>query len=130
MSGSLSDAGNRIRRSERSRIRSEQGESVATQLRAARRAQHPASHDLSRASCEQEAAGRRDVSVGDRIADLVLERRSRWPWFVGFTLGLACMLAFCFACGVLFWKGVGIWGVDMPVAWGYAIANFDAPDAH
>jgi Ni/Fe-hydrogenase subunit HybB-like protein len=64
------------------------------------------------------------VSVGDRIADLVLERRSRWPWFVGFTLGLAFMLAFCFACGVLFWKGVGIWGVDMPVAWGYAIANF------
>ncbi|HKU16075.1 MAG TPA: NrfD/PsrC family molybdoenzyme membrane anchor subunit [Steroidobacteraceae bacterium] len=64
------------------------------------------------------------ASVSDRIADLVLKRRSRWPWFLGFTLALLCMLAFCVACAVLFWKGPGIWGVNIPVAWGYAIGNF------
>jgi molybdopterin-containing oxidoreductase family membrane subunit len=64
------------------------------------------------------------ATVGDRIADLVLRRRSRWPWFVGFTIGLLCMLMFCFACGVLFVKGPGIWGVNIPVAWGFAIGNF------
>ena len=26
--------------------------------------------------------------------------------------------------GYLFAKGVGIWGVNIPVAWGFAIANF------
>src|SRR5437868_5915657 len=64
------------------------------------------------------------ASVSDRIADLVLRRRSRWPWFLGFSLALAGSFVFFFACGVLFWKGPGIWGIDIPVAWGYAIANF------
>ena len=68
--------------------------------------------------------GRAYANISDRISDLVLKRPSRWPRFVSFTLALLCMLAFCFACGVLFWKGPGIWGVNMPVAWGYAIANF------
>jgi molybdopterin-containing oxidoreductase family membrane subunit len=64
------------------------------------------------------------ATVSDRIADLVLRRRSRWPYFIGFTLALLCMLVFFFACGVLFWKGPGIWGINIPVAWGYAIGNF------
>src|SRR6201988_1649275 len=29
-----------------------------------------------------------------------------------------------FAVGVLFLKGVGIWGVNAPVGWGFAIVNF------
>ncbi|HEY7641523.1 MAG TPA: NrfD/PsrC family molybdoenzyme membrane anchor subunit [Steroidobacteraceae bacterium] len=64
------------------------------------------------------------ATVSDRIADLVLKRPSRWPWFVGFTLALLCSFAFFFACGWLFWKGPGIWGINIPVAWGYAISNF------
>jgi molybdopterin-containing oxidoreductase family membrane subunit len=64
------------------------------------------------------------ATVSDRIADLVLRRRSRWPWFLGFTLALVATLIFFFACAVLFWKGPGIWGIDIPVAWGYAIGNF------
>jgi len=69
-------------------------------------------------------AGVAYATVSDRIADMVLRRRSRWPWLVGFTLALACMFAFFFACIVLFIKGPGIWGVNIPVAWGYAIGNF------
>jgi molybdopterin-containing oxidoreductase family membrane subunit len=43
---------------------------------------------------------------------------------VGFSLAFFCMLAFFYACGYLFRLGPGIWGVDIPVAWGYAIGNF------
>jgi len=64
------------------------------------------------------------ASVTDKIAAIVLERRSRWPWFVGFGLAFVCMSAFFVACGFLFILGPGIWGIDIPVAWGYAIGNF------
>lgn len=64
------------------------------------------------------------ASITDKIAALVLERRSRWPWFLGFGFALLWMLAFFFACGYLFKLGPGIWGVNIPVAWGYAIGNF------
>ena len=29
-----------------------------------------------------------------------------------------------FAIGYLFMKGVGIWGVTIPIGWGFAIVNF------
>jgi len=64
------------------------------------------------------------ASITDKIADLVLVRRSRWPWFLGFSFALLWMLAFFLACGYLLKVGPGIWGVNIPVAWGYAIGNF------
>jgi Ni/Fe-hydrogenase subunit HybB-like protein len=64
------------------------------------------------------------ASITDKIANIVLTRRSRWPWVLTFSIALLWMLAFFLACGVLFLLGPGIWGVDIPVAWGYAIGNF------
>ncbi len=64
------------------------------------------------------------ASISDKIAAIVLERPSRWPWFLGFGFAFLWTLAFFFACGYLFTFGPGIWGIDIPVAWGYAIGNF------
>src|SRR4051812_32951805 len=64
------------------------------------------------------------ATITDKISDLVLKRPSRWPWFVGFSFAFLWMLAFFVACGYLFELGPGIWGVNIPVAWGYAISNF------
>jgi Ni/Fe-hydrogenase subunit HybB-like protein len=64
------------------------------------------------------------ASITDKIANIVLTRPSRWPWVLGFGFALLWMLAFFFACGWLFRFGPGIWGVNIPVAWGYAISNF------
>jgi Ni/Fe-hydrogenase subunit HybB-like protein len=69
-------------------------------------------------------AGYSYANVSDRIADIVLRRKSRWPWFLGLSFALLLMLAFFVACGVLFRYGPGIWGINMPVSWGFAIANF------
>ncbi|HET8747032.1 MAG TPA: NrfD/PsrC family molybdoenzyme membrane anchor subunit, partial [Ramlibacter sp.] len=63
------------------------------------------------------------ASVSDKIADLVLTRPVRWPWLVAFFGTLAGTLVFVAAIGWLFLRGIGIWGVDIPVAWGFAIAN-------
>lgn len=64
------------------------------------------------------------ASVSDKIAGLVLERPVRWPWLSAFLLTFAGMAIFIGGTAWLFVKGVGIWGVDIPVAWGFAIGNF------
>src|SRR5438128_12152644 len=45
-------------------------------------------------------------------------------WLFGF--GVACMLVMLllYAITYLFVEGIGIWGVNVPVAWGFAIINF------
>jgi Ni/Fe-hydrogenase subunit HybB-like protein len=64
------------------------------------------------------------ASVSDKISDLVLTRPVRWPWMTAFLFTFAGTLIFMGATAYLFAKGVGIWGVDIPVAWGFAIGNF------
>jgi molybdopterin-containing oxidoreductase family membrane subunit len=64
------------------------------------------------------------ASVTDKISDIVLSRRTRWPWLALFAIGLAGTMAFFGAIAWLFSEGIGIWGVNIPVAWGFAIANF------
>jgi Ni/Fe-hydrogenase subunit HybB-like protein len=64
------------------------------------------------------------ASVSDKIADLVLTRPVRWPWMTAFLCTFAGTLIFMGATAYLFAKGIGIWGVNIPVAWGYAIGNF------
>jgi molybdopterin-containing oxidoreductase family membrane subunit len=68
-------------------------------------------------------AGWRYASISDRIADSVLTRPVRWPWLLAFAGTFAGLLVYLGAIAYLFWLGPGIWGVNIPVAWGFAIAN-------
>jgi Ni/Fe-hydrogenase subunit HybB-like protein len=63
------------------------------------------------------------ASIGDKIADLVLTRPVRWPWLLAFFGTLAGTLIFVGSMAYLFTTGIGVWGVNIPVAWGFAIAN-------
>src|SRR5512146_444880 len=63
-------------------------------------------------------------SVTDQIATVVLTRKTPMFWFAGITVGLVLLFFFLWSVALLFAKGVGIWGVMIPVAWGFAIANF------
>ncbi|HTH43683.1 MAG TPA: NrfD/PsrC family molybdoenzyme membrane anchor subunit [Oxalicibacterium sp.] len=69
-------------------------------------------------------AGWSYASVSDKIADQVLNNPSGRLWMVAFLLSLVGVLVFFAATAWLFVKGVGIWGVNIPVAWGFAIGNF------
>ena len=64
------------------------------------------------------------ASVSDKISDIVLRRPTHWIWGAGFAATFLLTLAFFGAIGYLFVRGIGIWGVNIPVAWGFAIANF------
>jgi molybdopterin-containing oxidoreductase family membrane subunit len=63
-------------------------------------------------------------SVTDKIASIVLTPGVRRGWLVGFLIACSLVLLMMIAVTVLFVKGVGIWGVNIPVAWAFAITNF------
>jgi Ni/Fe-hydrogenase subunit HybB-like protein len=64
------------------------------------------------------------ASITDKISDIVLRRPVHWIWAAGFAVAGALSVGFFGLMGWLFLEGVGIWGVNIPVAWGFAIGNF------
>ena len=63
-------------------------------------------------------------SVSAQIGDIPLKHPRQKLWLVGFTLVFSLFLLFCAAVGYLLYRGVGIWGINIPVAWAFAIVNF------
>ena len=64
------------------------------------------------------------ATISDKISDIVLTRPTHWGFHVGLVLCTLLTLLFIIAMAYLFKTGVGIWGVDIPVAWAFAITNF------
>jgi molybdopterin-containing oxidoreductase family membrane subunit len=64
------------------------------------------------------------ATVTDKIASIVLSGRTPRGWIVGFAISFAMLIVLLYAVIYLFAVGVGIWGVNIPVAWGFAIINF------
>lgn len=54
----------------------------------------------------------------------VTESKTPRMWYLTFSLVFSLALLFVGSIGYLFFKGVGIWGLQIPVGWGYAITNF------
>jgi molybdopterin-containing oxidoreductase family membrane subunit len=69
------------------------------------------------------APGYTPATVTDKISSVVLEKTPRW-WWPAFAAAFVVLMGFLYALAVLFAKGVGIWGVNAPVAWGFDIINF------
>jgi len=64
------------------------------------------------------------ASVTDKISSIVLARRTPIFWLAGFFVSFLLVLVLLAALGYLFAKGVGIWGINQPVGWGFDIINF------
>jgi len=63
------------------------------------------------------------AGMTDDIAGIALGRRLKW-WLPCFVVALGGLGLLGAAIGWLFYAGVGIWGIDWPVAWGLAIINY------
>ena len=69
--------------------------------------------------------GRHDfATVTDKISSVVLTQKTPRGWFVAVAFSASLMLMLFFSLAVLVTKGVGIWGINIPVAWGFDIINF------
>ena len=64
------------------------------------------------------------ASVTEKISSIVLTRPTTRGWYVGFAVSFAFTLLLFFAIGYLLTVGVGVWGINIPVGWGFAIVNF------
>ncbi len=63
-------------------------------------------------------------SVSAQIGDIVLKGQHPKSWWLGFAIAFALLMVFLMSVTYLLYKGVGIWGINIPVAWGFAIINF------
>src|SRR5664279_5516408 len=63
-------------------------------------------------------------SMTDTIADAVLTRPIGLGWLAGLAIGMGLVAILMAAVTYLFLIGVGIWGINIPVGWGFAIINF------
>jgi len=64
------------------------------------------------------------ASVTEKISSIVLQRRTPWGWFVGFTISFLLLQGLLLTTVFLLFKGIGVWGVTIPIAWGMDIINF------
>lgn len=63
-------------------------------------------------------------SLSEQVSDRVLRPQTpRW-WWIGFGISFALFLMLLIAMAWLFINGIGVWGIDIPVAWGFAIAEY------
>jgi molybdopterin-containing oxidoreductase family membrane subunit len=63
-------------------------------------------------------------SVTDKISTIVLNRPTPPIWLLCFAINFCLVMLLALAVIYLLVEGVGIWGIDIPVAWGFAITNF------
>ncbi|MFO0927772.1 MAG: NrfD/PsrC family molybdoenzyme membrane anchor subunit [Gemmataceae bacterium] len=70
------------------------------------------------------APGHTFGTITDKISTIVQTRRTPKRWFAGFTIGFLLVLVLLNAIGYLLLVGTGIWGINQPVGWGFAIVNF------
>ena len=64
------------------------------------------------------------ASVTDKISAIVLARRTPKWWIFGFLISFALVMLLMVSVTYLLVAGVGIWGIQIPIAWGFAIINF------
>lgn len=62
--------------------------------------------------------------VNATIGSIVLQQRQPASWWIGFILAFGLLMIFLLAVSWLLIRGIGVWGVNIPVAWGFAIVNF------
>jgi molybdopterin-containing oxidoreductase family membrane subunit len=63
-------------------------------------------------------------SVTDKISSIALERRTPLGWLVGFAVSFSLLMLLMITVGRLLFVGIGSWGPNVPVGWGFDIINF------
>lgn len=64
------------------------------------------------------------TTLSEEVSSRVLMSRTPLWWWIGFGISVALLLVLVVQMAVLFIVGIGVWGVNIPVAWGLAIAEY------
>jgi molybdopterin-containing oxidoreductase family membrane subunit len=65
-------------------------------------------------------------SINDKLGSIVLNPKTHTPrgWIYGFAISFLALMVFFYAVIDLLARGTGVWGLNIPVGWGFAIINF------
>ncbi len=64
------------------------------------------------------------ATITEKISSVVLTRPLSFGWVFGTMIGFGFIMLLLVAVSYLFVKGTGIWGITIPIGWGFAIVNF------
>jgi molybdopterin-containing oxidoreductase family membrane subunit len=70
------------------------------------------------------APGHTYATITDKISSIVLLQKTKRGWWAGLALALTLVMVLHVAIYLLLTVGVGIWGINIPIGWGFAIVNF------
>jgi Ni/Fe-hydrogenase subunit HybB-like protein len=62
--------------------------------------------------------------INDAITTLPLDYPRRRGWWMLFAVAVSLLGLYLLSATVLFWHGVGVWGVNIPVNWGLDITDY------
>jgi Ni/Fe-hydrogenase subunit HybB-like protein len=62
--------------------------------------------------------------VTDQLARIPLDFPTRGRWLIALALSTLLLLLFLVSVTVVFTRGVGVWGLNIPVNWAFAIHNY------
>lgn len=64
------------------------------------------------------------ASVTDKVCRIVEDTKPTKAWLIAFAISLALTAMLFALIGHLVFTGIGVWGNNIPVAWGFPIVNF------
>src|SRR5262245_27130120 len=70
------------------------------------------------------APGHDFETVTETVSQIPLSERTPFGWVLGFVIGFALLNGLMIALAWLVFRGVGIWGTNIPVGWAFPIVNF------
>jgi len=62
-------------------------------------------------------------SVTEKISSVVLTQKTAVGWYIGFAIAFTITMVLLTSLTYLLIRGTGIWGINNPVGWGFAIIN-------
>jgi len=68
--------------------------------------------------------GQTFASITDKISAIVLTRGTPPSWYLAIGLAAGLVTLLVYSVTYLFVRGIGIWGNNIPVGWGFDIINF------
>ena len=80
--------------------------------------------DAASAEASLIGSGHTFASITEKISTITQGQPTSRRWWIGFGVTFLLVVMLHFAIAYLLVKGVGIWGINIPVAWGFAIVNF------
>jgi Ni/Fe-hydrogenase subunit HybB-like protein len=63
-------------------------------------------------------------TVTEKISSIVLTGTTPRGWIVGFSIGFILLMVLTYSLVYIVAVGTGVWGINNPVGWGFAIINF------